>query len=360
MEGRGVVNKALCRAVLGMANHMRFSGNYALAIAHARKARELAAVLGDIFAEAVSLDLESACLYDLKYAASLRIRARELLRVCGLEGGATDMALRGGLAEIHSIKTEYAEGRRLYAELAADSPEHPNPGTAYTHLNIAMVDLDMGHADLGLVRQNLDCAKDQFANALGFPAGVLLCDCGYAALEMAAGNLAGARVMFEECVKALQHSEIQGALYCLGYLADLASGMHDDIQTASEWATVYLATALKIKNTVAIMKALRCLASISFAQGDEETSLSLYGVALDGFTFMDIHRWRADCMDRTAQILQRRGEISRATELWREAKPLFERSLQGNDCRRMEDKLKLIEDHRDDATQSPDRIPVRL
>ncbi|KAJ7926950.1 hypothetical protein B0H13DRAFT_1861715 [Mycena leptocephala] len=87
------------------------------------------------------------------------------------------------------------------------------------------------------------------------------------------------------------------------------------------------------------MKVFRRLASIAVAQGDEETGLTLYEVALDGFTFMDIHRWRAECTDHIGTILERRGDIAKAAIFLREAKPLFATSLQTKNSARMETKL---------------------
>jgi hypothetical protein len=88
----------------------------------------------------------------------------------------------------------------------------------------------------------------------------------------------------------------------------------DGIEKTSEWATIYLCLALKTGDKLSSMKAFRRLASIAVAQGDEETRLTLYEVALDGFTFMDIHRWRAECTDHIGTILERRGDIAKAAK----------------------------------------------
>jgi hypothetical protein len=66
---------------------------------------------------------------------------------------------------------------------------------------------------------------------------------------------------------------------------------------------------------------------------------TLYEVALDGFTFMNIYRWRAECTDHIGTILERRGDIAKAAKFWREAKPLFTTSLQTMNSARMEAKL---------------------
>jgi hypothetical protein len=87
------------------------------------------------------------------------------------------------------------------------------------------------------------------------------------------------------------------------------------------------------------MQAFRCLGQIFSAEGDHETAFNLFNVALDGFTFMDIHRWRADCMVRMADILQACGEVIKAVGLWKAARPLFERSSQMGDIVMIDAKL---------------------
>jgi hypothetical protein len=91
------------------------------------------------------------------------------------------------------------------------------------------------------------------------------------------------------------------------------------------------------------MKALRCLAQVFVTQGDDETALSLFTVALDGLTFMDIHRWRADCMCRIAEILKRRGEVMNSVGLWKAARPLFERASQAKDIAQIDARLSILE-----------------
>jgi chorismate mutase len=87
------------------------------------------------------------------------------------------------------------------------------------------------------------------------------------------------------------------------------------------------------------MQAFRCLGLIFSAQDDDETALSLFNIALDGFTFMDVHCWRADCMVQIADILNSRGEVMKAVGLWKAARPLFERSSQMKDMLKLDAKL---------------------
>ncbi|KAJ7245078.1 hypothetical protein C8J57DRAFT_1680067 [Mycena rebaudengoi] len=113
----------------------------------------------------------------------------------------------------------------------------------------------------------------------------------------------------------------------------------NSISTTLRWSGVFLSLALKCKEKFHTMQAFRCLGQIFLAEGDDETALSLFNVALDGFTFMDVHRWRADCMVRIADILNSRGEVMKAVGLWKTARPLFERSSQMKDIIKLDAKL---------------------
>jgi hypothetical protein len=117
----------------------------------------------------------------------------------------------------------------------------------------------------------------------------------------------------------------------------------NNIHTTIGWAGIFLVLALRYKDKLATMKAFHCLGQIFAVQRDDDTALSLFNVALDGFTFMDVHRWRADCMVQIADIWSSCGEVSRAVELWEAARPLFERSSQARDVAQIDKKLVAVE-----------------
>jgi hypothetical protein len=127
-------------------------------------------------------------------------------------------------------------------------------------------------------------------------------------------------------------------LECLGRLSDLSTEM-GNVQTTLGWAGIFLVLALKSRNKLAILKALRCLGQIFVAHGDDNTALSLFTVALDGLTIMDVHHWKADCMIHIADIWERKGEILKSVCLWKVARPLFQRSSQMKDVARIDRKL---------------------
>ncbi|KAJ7242259.1 hypothetical protein C8J57DRAFT_1477473 [Mycena rebaudengoi] len=131
---------------------------------------------------------------------------------------------------------------------------------------------------------------------------------------------------------------MQEPFLCLERLGDLSTGMND-IPTTLRWVGVFLSMALKCKEKHQTMQAFRCLGLIFAAEGDNETARSLFNVALHGFTLMDVHRWRADCMVRIADILNNCGEVMKAVELWKAARPLFKRSSQMKDIIKIDARL---------------------
>jgi hypothetical protein len=86
--------------------------------------------------------------------------------------------------------------------------------------------------------------------------------------------------------------------------------------------------------------------------------------ALDGFTLMDIHRDRADCMVRIAAIFEQRGAIRKTVDLLQSARPLYERSSQEKELIKIDEKLRNMEavlEDRDEPLQRPAQlnVPVR-
>jgi hypothetical protein len=143
------------------------------------------------------------------------------------------------------------------------------------------------------------------------------------------GDLGTANVIFTRSFAWSQKCDMVTATASLERLADLSTGMNN-IQTTIGWAGIFLVLALRSKDRLATMKAFHCLGQIFVVQGEDETALSLFTIALDGFAFMDVHRWKADCIARIADIWKSGGEVLRAVGLWKAARPLFERSSQAN------------------------------
>ncbi|KAJ7774007.1 hypothetical protein B0H16DRAFT_1713849 [Mycena metata] len=74
-------------------------------------------------------------------------------------------------------------------------------------------------------------------------------------------------------------------------------------------------------------------------QNDEVTAVTLFTVALEGFTYMDVHRSRAECMIRLGDIFKKNRDFLKALELWEKAQPLFERSSQAKKVQDIDERV---------------------
>ncbi|KAJ7146633.1 hypothetical protein C8R44DRAFT_757910 [Mycena epipterygia] len=66
---------------------------------------------------------------------------------------------------------------------------------------------------------------------------------------------------------------------------------------------------------------------------------------------MDIHRSRAECMFRLGDIARHKGDLAQAQDLWKEAHPLFEWSLQAKGMVQIDTKLALVRQQVSDRHQ---------
>lgn len=320
-------------------------GNPLGAQEHAQRAQAYAEHLGDITAQAQSLYLQARChaiFANYQRAQTLAQTSVDLFKSCGLDGGPVYLQFRNAEAEIHLLKTEYLESRQIQASIA--STKQPIAEKAIlAKLNIVMIDMAVG-VDPEPIRKQLDACRLEIKTLYGRAAADMgsLLDQRYVELALHEGDHTTANVGLATIFAGSRDTYLEEALECVEKLADLSTAMNS-LQTTFGWSVLFLVLALKGKEKLATMKAVRCLGQIFAAQGDAETALNLFHVALDGFAFMDIHQWRADCMVRIADILMLRGEVSRAVDLWRAAIPLFERSSQAKDIARLETKLLILD-----------------
>jgi hypothetical protein len=76
-------------------------------------------------------------------------------------------------------------------------------------------------------------------------------------------------------------------------------------------------------------KALQFLGDFLPVNGDKATAQTLFIVALKGFTHMDVHRNRAQCMVRLGDLAREEDNMVEAMSFWEDARPLFEKSAPG-------------------------------
>jgi tetratricopeptide (TPR) repeat protein len=223
-------------------------------------------------------------------------------------------------AEIHKLKSEYVEARSIHSRILQEtSLDQDFYAYGLALLNLAEIDVLIG-APKEDVQRNCDAAKKIFKTAIE----VKMCDTILADLYLRDGNMLEAKTLFERYIK--EFSGICEMLaYCLERLGNFSHwGYVDEM---SSQTTVFLVHSIKSKENLGIHKALQFLGDV-FLQDDEYTAISLFTVALEGFTYMDVRCSRAECMLKLADISKGQGNLLKAVELWETARPLFEQSSQ--------------------------------
>ncbi|KAJ7732132.1 hypothetical protein B0H16DRAFT_1696463 [Mycena metata] len=120
------------------------------------------------------------------------------------------------------------------------------------------------------------------------------------------------------------------------------NGCWEGAHHLSSWTTVFLAHSLKAKERLGIHKALQFLGDIFLSKDDEVTAVSLFILALEGFTEMDVHHSRAECMIRLGDISKKNSDLLEAMDLWETARPLFERSSQTKQVQDIDERLRSV------------------
>jgi hypothetical protein len=194
-------------------------------------------------------------------------------------------------AEIHRHKSEYFEARSIHTRILEGTSIQDPYTYGWALFNVAEIDVLIG-APKADVQRNCDRAR-KMLDTMGDVEGVALCDVLLADLHLREGNLSAAKTILVRCLKVtLSYSQMQTC--CLEQLGD--ASCWGGSEQMSSWTAVFLVHSLKRKQKLGIYKALRSLGDIFLAQCDEHTATSLFTVALEGFTEMDVHRSRAECM----------------------------------------------------------------
>ncbi|KAJ7022161.1 hypothetical protein C8F04DRAFT_243849 [Mycena alexandri] len=319
-------------------------GDYSTAQGYAFESQILARISGDLFREGQALHIEAVCLTEMgHYARSISrcIRAKNLITSCGMSGGATDHAVTSSKAEVHKLKSEYMEARNIHNQiLQGASMEHDKYSHAYALFNIADIDIAMGNFGDD-VRESLARAESIF-KAVGDEGAVQWCEVVRADIKSNDGDLTAARTLLESSLRFSLGKNAEMSLHCLGKLANSASW--GSIKGTPHWPAVFLARSSKLKQRLGIHRALQFIGDIFWAHGDLDTAVSLFTVALDGFTAMDVHRSKGECMYRLGNIYEQDGDLLKALEFWGTARTLFERSCQPKDVENIDRKLRGFEE----------------
>ncbi|KAF8144179.1 hypothetical protein K438DRAFT_1993065 [Mycena galopus ATCC 62051] len=265
---------------------------------------------------------------------------KELVIRAGLQGGEMESVLMNLEAEGYLHKTEYSEARHIQEVILHQTSTKGSPvahGLALA--TIAFLDIVTG-ASADNVSRNLNAAITAFQNA-HHARGVSWCEYCHADLLLREGDATGARVEYIRLFASARGRDDEIACYCLVKLADPTN--FPDTETA-QWAMIFLAFALhpRVRSRLMLNHALRRLGDVLVRQGTDETALSVLTIALEGFTQMDVHRSRAECMRTIGDVYVRCGELGKAREMWEAAWPLFEYSEQKKEVARIVKKLQAL------------------
>ncbi|KAJ7362715.1 hypothetical protein DFH08DRAFT_950949 [Mycena albidolilacea] len=299
--------------------------------------RRLAQIHGLFYHEAQAIRVELLCRVSLGNLAScvtLSAQGRALLAFCGLQGSTLDLALVNSDAEVHLQKTEYAEARALYSRTYVDQAPMAH---AYDRLNLVDIDNEIG-VDTVKVCQDLEAVKSTFESIMN-PPGITLREVFEAYVDIRDGLLTKARLSLEKSFAATRGNDQEISILCLNKLGNLSCGLAATWTTFG-WTLVLMGFALKGNNTIAIYHALRCMGDVFLAGDDDDTALSLFHVALEGFTATDIHRSRGECALRLGDIFHVRGNKEDVFNLWNTARQCFVRSLQTRDIIRVDERIR--------------------
>ncbi|KAJ7482714.1 hypothetical protein FB451DRAFT_1442342 [Mycena latifolia] len=316
------------------------TGDYSGSREDAYESRRLARILGNLFMEARALHFESICWYALgnyNHAILLANRARDLLGVCAMSGGELDSSILINQAEVHMLKSEYAEAQCAITQTLPTFSKRNPYDYAYALLRMAQIDAEIGALRNG-AQSNLDSVKQLFSH-MGYPLGIITCNIFTAGIDVNEGDLLNATGLFQTCLESAWGKSAENVSYCLEKLGNASLWHTLDHHTSSNWTMIFMVHSLKLKQKLGIHKALQYLGDVYLADGDHQTAFSLFTVALEGFTNMDVHRSRAECMLRIGDIMELHGDLRQAAELWTTARPLFERSSQAKQVGHIDERL---------------------
>jgi tetratricopeptide (TPR) repeat protein len=328
-------------ALAGICNILIATGKPLSALTHSKEAHRYAEHMGDIYGQAWSLYHQGRCheiLANYQHGQLLLQKSRDMLTACGQQESQLGHNILNLQAEIYLLKSEYLESRKFQVAIAS-SCQPTSYNAILANLNIAFIDIRTG-VDSKIIHQNLQMVQSHLTALSGYSGRQTSNFSNSAAAELCVrdGTPGTANAMFAKCFALSRDISTEQQLLYLERLGDLSTGMND-IPTTLRWSVIFLGQAVKCKEKRQTMQARRCIGQLFAAEGDNETALSLFNVALHGFTLMDVHHWRADCMVRIANILKSRGEVMKAVELWKAARPLFKRSSQMKDIIKIDAKL---------------------
>ncbi|KAJ6451071.1 hypothetical protein C8R45DRAFT_946470 [Mycena sanguinolenta] len=335
-----------CMTLLQIASLKQADGDHCAAEKYAREAQQLSEFSMNLYFSAIAFNLQAlSSMYLGNYRKSMVQfeRARELVESCGMSEGVVDNTIIMNQAEIHLLKSEYAQAQSIFSKIVETMSDKQTPDIyANAPLNISYIDCQTGGA-VANIRKNLDMAVKIFKNT-AHSKGIVACKVAEACMNMREHFFELAQIKFQDCLHC-RHVDVESL--CLEHLANIMAW--PDTEWQSRWPVVYLCFAFKSQEKLALHKALLFVGDVFVVNEDENTAIALYTVALEGFTYMDVHQSRAQCMLRLGDLAYKRGDTTTATVHWKTAQPLFKQSLQAKDVAQIDSRLASVEEAHEKA-----------
>ncbi|KAJ7789839.1 hypothetical protein B0H14DRAFT_3161809 [Mycena olivaceomarginata] len=347
--------------LIGLAIIESLHGTWSEGLHLSRKAQKIALAAGNLRGELNSLQCQTRCymgLGDFKHGIQVVNEWKALVLRAGIQGGESEFILMNFEAEVYHLKTEYTEARQFQEVILSHTSPVVSPiGYAYTLVNIAFLDLVTG-GSRDAVSHNLQNALNIFQR-VQYPRGILLCEVHAVDLKLREGNTTGVCAKYKSAFVSAYSTDNELACYCLAKLADSIHPVHADSEV-SKWAVIFLAFVMRPRerSILPVHQALQRLGDVFAQQGNTEEALSILTVTLEGFTWMDVHRNRAECMQTIGDVHFRNGDLSAASTFWMAARPLFERSLQAQAVMEINARLVEVERHHEANLEQLSKLAV--
>ncbi|KAJ7430660.1 hypothetical protein FB451DRAFT_470918 [Mycena latifolia] len=215
-------------------------GDYSGAQVYAHEAQTSSQMCGNLYQEALALKIEAECLSRLgnpKAAIALCQQGRQLVQLCGMHGGQLDhyMMVTGAIA--HTTKSEYAEARTIYTEIAPNTSPDKDPWAyALNLINIASIDLLTGKPK-GNVECNIEKALKIFT-AMGIPSCIDFCRVVLGSLKLRERDIREAKILFQNALNSQWGKNAEVVASALERLADVSCWPSDESNWSLRWAVI--------------------------------------------------------------------------------------------------------------------------
>ncbi|KAJ6470409.1 hypothetical protein C8R45DRAFT_937326 [Mycena sanguinolenta] len=336
-------NEQQCGVLIHLARYKLAIGDYSTAQLFAIEAQQVAEVAMNLYLSARASYMQAVCARcfgNYQESVTQLCNARKLLEICGLSRGYNACLITAEQAEVYLLKSEYSQAQTMFRDLTNMTSLYQN-GLLYVNalLNITYIDIQVNEP-AEIVWSGFNRAVE-ISSTFGCPDDIVSYTAVKAVMELREHKSDLADMHFKECLDFCQGGNAWLQSFCLEHLANIRAWPATGIQ--SRWPVVYLSFSSRSKDKLALHKALLFLGDIFLANNDEDTAFTLYTVALEGFTCMDVHRSRAQCMLRLGDLKHKHGNIAAAVVHWNSARPLFEQSLQAKDIIQIDSTLAVVE-----------------